>query len=165
MIGAGAPGRWAVLRASLIHGAFDTKNVAMLIRAARFWPAIPVIGGARIKLQPLYVGDVAQAFDALIDGRGPSGSVYTISGPRQERLVDMIRIIQERIGRHVPLVPVPLAPARVMISAVGRLFPFLQLPRQQVEALHDHPMYRYDEAATHLNFSPRTFAEAIKEYI
>jgi NADH dehydrogenase len=165
MIAARAPARWAVLRASLIHGPHDTKNVAMLIRAARHWPAVPVVGGSRVKLQPLYVGDLAAAFHALLEGRGPSGTTYTVSGPRQERLVDMIRSIQDRIGRRAPIIPVPLAPVRMLIGLAARLLPFLDLPVQQVRALHDHPMYRSDAAMAELGFSPRLFAETIGEYL
>ncbi len=161
---AGLP-RWAVLRASLIYGPLDTKNVAMLIRAARHWPLIPVVGGKKIKLQPLYVGDLADAFQGLVEGKGTNGAIYTVSGPRQERLTDMIHIIQDRIGRHVPVIPVPLAPLRPLIVSADRLFPFLNLPVQQIKALHDHPMYRSDEAQRDLDFHPRSFAEGIAQYL
>jgi nucleoside-diphosphate-sugar epimerase len=165
MVGVRAPARWAALRASLLHGPGDNKNVAALVRAARYWPAIPVIGGANIKLQPLYVEDLVSAFDALVARQGPSGATYIVSGPRQERLVDMIRVIQDRIGRYVPLIPVPLAPVQSAIAVADRLLPFLKLPAQQVRALRDHPMYRSDEASRELGFAPRFFAETIAEYL
>lgn len=165
MIAAGAPGRWAALRASLIHGPHDTKNVAALVRAARNWPLIPAPGGNAVKLQPLYVGDLAAAFAALVDGRGPNGAVYTVSGPRQERLVDMIRAIQDRIRRRVPILPIPLGPVRPLVMLADRLLPFLHLPAQQIRALHDHPMYRSDEAMRELGFAPRLFAESLALYL
>ncbi len=165
LIAEGAPGRWAVLRASLLHGAHDTKNVAVLVRAAKHWIAIPVVGGSHVKLQPLYVGDLVQAFDALVAGRGPSGTVYTVSGARQERLVDMIRAIQNKIERHAPLLPIPLAPVRLAIAAADKLLPVLNLPVQQVRALHGHPMYHFDEAGRDLGFAPRLFAESLTDYL
>jgi nucleoside-diphosphate-sugar epimerase len=165
MIAAGAPGRWAALRASLIHGPHDTKNVAALVRAARNWPLIPAPGGSAVKLQPLYVGDLAEAFAALVDGRGPSAAIYTVSGPRQERLVDMIRAIQDRIKRHAPVLPIPLGPVRPLVMLADRLLPFLHLPAQQIRALHGHPMYRSDEAMRELGFTPRLFADSLALYL
>ena len=160
-----APARWAVLRSSLIHGPLDQKNVGMLIRAARYWPLIPVIGGAGVKLQPLYVDDVAKAFIALIGGQGKDQGIYTIAGPRQERLLDMIKAIQAQIKRKVPLMPIPLYPIKLTISIFDALLPFLKLPVQQVKALSNHPMYEYEDAVRDLDFKPRFFAGTLKDYL
>lgn len=160
-----APARWIVLRPSLIHGPGAVTNVGTLIRAVRYWPVIPVVGRSAVRLQPLYTDDLAQAIEAFVCGRGQSGKRYVVSGPRQELLVDMIRMIQERIGRKAPLVPVPLGPVKLAIGAVACVLPFLGLPVQQVKALKCHPMYRWDAAAADLGFDPRTFDETIALYL
>jgi nucleoside-diphosphate-sugar epimerase len=160
-----AQGRWVALRSSLIHGRGDTKNVGMLVRAARRWPAIPVVGASSVKLQPLYVHDLADAFLALLGGRGVPSTRYIVSGPRQERLIDMIRMIQSRVGRFAPLIPIPLEPVRYTVAIADRFFPFLKLPVQQVKAASNHPPYQSDAAHRDLGFSPRSFEAAIADYL
>jgi nucleoside-diphosphate-sugar epimerase len=165
LISSGAPAGWNALRASLVHGPNDTKNVGLLIRAARHWPVIPAIGGDTVLLQPLYVADLAQAFLVLLEGRGAQGAIYTVSGPRQERLSDMIRMIQDRIQRHAPLVSIPVEPVRRAITWADGLLPFLRLPVQQIQNLSNHPPYRSEAAAQALGFRPRKFQDAIADYV
>jgi nucleoside-diphosphate-sugar epimerase len=165
MIAAAGFSRWAILRPSLIYGRHDTKNVAALVRAARFWPIIPAVGGSAVKLQPLYVGDLVNAFESLVEGKGRSGATYTVSGPRQERLLDMIRTIQDCIGRKAPILPVSLTAVRSVITLADRILPFMNLPVQQLRSLHDHPVYRSDDAVRDLGFAPRPFSDGIREYL
>jgi NADH dehydrogenase len=44
-------------------------------------PVLPLIGGGRTKFQPVYVGDLAAAIAAAIDGAGKAGTIYEIGGP------------------------------------------------------------------------------------
>jgi nucleoside-diphosphate-sugar epimerase len=160
-----APSRCACLRASLVHGPGDSKNVATLIRAARYWPVIPVIGAGVVKLQPLYLADLAAAFTSLLHGKGTSGSRYTVCGPRQELLIDMIKIVQCRLQRHVPLLRIPIGPTKQIITVADRLLPFLQLPVQQIQSFGLHPPYDATEAQRDLDFKARSFAEAVADYV
>ena len=160
-----APARWIALRSSLIHGHGDTKNVGMLIRAVRRWPAIPVVGVSTVTLQPLYVHDLADAFMALLAGSGVPSTRYIVSGPRQERLIDMIRMIQSRVGRRAPLIPIPLEPVRYTVALADRLLPFLKLPVQQIQAASNHPPYQFEAAQRDLGFNPRSFEDAIADYL
>ena len=54
-----------ILRPSIIFGpedGFFNKFAEM----ARFFPALPLIGGGRTRFQPVFVGDVAQAIVAAL---------------------------------------------------------------------------------------------------
>ena len=44
-------------------------------------PVLPLIGGGRTPLQPVFVGDVAAAVAAAVDGAVPGGRVYELGGP------------------------------------------------------------------------------------
>ena len=48
---------------------------------ARFSPFLPLIGGGRTRLQPVYVGDVAAAIAAACAGQAKPGTVYELGGP------------------------------------------------------------------------------------
>ena len=153
------------LRSSLLYGPGDDKNVATLIHAVRRWPAIPVLGMSHVKLQPLYVQDLAKAFGSLLEGRGRNGNMYVIAGPRQEYLADMIRILQQRVKRTVPLMPVPLAPLRVVVGLIDRVFPFLKLPSQQIRALHSHRPYDSSDVKSDLGVSLTRFEDGVAAFV
>ena len=154
---------FAILRSSLIYGAHEKGNVARLIEAARAWPLIPIPGGHRTKLQPLYVDDLC---GAIVSGASVSSNeVYVLSGPRQERLWDMVRMICTRLDRSPTLVAIPLLPLQIAARAISVLPISGSLPIQQISTLHDHPAWVSDKAMRELDFAPRTFAEGIARYI
>ena len=57
-----------IMRPSLIFGP-DDSYFNLMASLSRFFPVMPLIGG-KSKFQPVYVGDVAQAFALAADGRG-----------------------------------------------------------------------------------------------
>ena len=152
------------LRSSLIYGPFDSNNVAKLVGAVRRWPVIPVPGGKRVLLQPLYVEDLCDvicraAFDSDVKG------AFVVAGPRQERLWDMLRIIQHALSRNQLLVPVSLSLLQWASSLMTRVAPWLPLPMQQINTLHEHPPWSSEQATHALAFSPRFFADGIARYL
>jgi uncharacterized protein YbjT (DUF2867 family) len=48
---------------------------------ARFAPALPLIGGGHTRFQPVYVGDVAEAIAAAVEGKAKPGTAYELGGP------------------------------------------------------------------------------------
>jgi NADH dehydrogenase len=69
-----------ILRPSIVFGpedAFFNRFAAM----ARISPLLPLIGGGKTKFQPVFVGDLAAAITAVIDGAGKPGTVYELGGP------------------------------------------------------------------------------------
>ncbi len=69
-----------ILRPSIMFGpddAFFNRFAAM----ARLSPALPLIGGGRTRLQPVFAGDVAAAVVAALEGRAVAGTTYELGGP------------------------------------------------------------------------------------
>jgi nucleoside-diphosphate-sugar epimerase len=152
------------LRSSLIYGPLDSNNVAKLIGAVKRWPVIPVPGGRAVLLQPLYVDDLCDAicraaFDANVNGS------FVVAGPRQEKLWDMLRIIQHALSRNQLLVPVSLGLLQRTSSILTRVAPWLPLPMQQINTLHNHPPWSSEQARDALGFSPRFFMDGIAQYL
>lgn len=153
--------RWTILQPALLYGRHDRKNVAALVRMVRRWPVVPVLGPGLVKLQPLHVLDLCDVIGAVLRGAGRNHGAYILAGPRQEYLVDMIRQIQLRIGRHRPLLPVPLQPVQGAIRCLGRLLPWARLPVQQIAHLHAHPPWDTGAARSDLRFAPCVFADGL----
>lgn len=128
-----------IMRPSILFGpedSFFNRFAAM----ATLVPALPLIGGGDTKMQPAYVGDVAEAI-AKVLGQGTSGEVYELGGPQTYSFKELMQFMLEALGRKKFLLPVPW-PAANAIGFVGELsgyLPFVKpaLTRDQVLSLRD----------------------------
>jgi len=101
-----------VFRPSIAFGPEDdffNKFAAM----ARISPALPLIGGGKTRFQPVFVGDVAAAVDAALEGRAKPGTIYELGGPEVKTFEELMRMVLAETGRRRLLVPLPFALARV----------------------------------------------------
>ena len=112
-----------IVRPSAMFGPGDAL-FGTLADIARRSPVLPLIGGGRTRLQPVYVEDVAEAIVRILADRGTAGRTYELAGPRVYTLRELVGITLRLIGRRRPLVPVPFAVAK----AQAWLFEFLPNP-------------------------------------
>ncbi len=87
-----------ILRPSIVFGAEDTF-FNRFADMARMSPLMPLIGGGRTRFQPVYVGDVATAIAAAVDGKGKPGTVYELGGPEVITFRKLLDRTQEWAGR------------------------------------------------------------------
>jgi uncharacterized protein YbjT (DUF2867 family) len=69
-----------ILRPSLVFGPED-QLFNRFAALAGFSPFLPLIGGGRTRLQPVYAGDVAEAIAVACAGQGKPHTVYELGGP------------------------------------------------------------------------------------
>ncbi len=122
-----------ILRPSIVFGPEDDffNRFAGL---AQMSPALPLIGGGETKFQPVFVGDVAQAVMAAVDGRTKPGAAYELGGPSVKSFRDLMEFVLETTGRKRLLVPLPFGLARLQ-AKVLQLLPKPMLTVDQVELL------------------------------
>jgi uncharacterized protein YbjT (DUF2867 family) len=101
-----------ILRPSVVFGPEDqfTNRFAAL---ARLSPALPLIGGGLTKMQPVYVGDVADAVADAVDGKTKAGATYELGGPEVLTMREIMDIILATIERRRMLVPLPFGLAKL----------------------------------------------------
>jgi NADH dehydrogenase len=111
---AAVPGA-VILRPSVIFGPEDqfTNRFASM---ARFLPVLPLIGGGHNKLQPVFVGDVAEAIIAGLDGRAKAGQTYEIGGPQAVSFKSFLEYVLKETGRRRVPLPIPFWAARIQAS-------------------------------------------------
>lgn len=119
-----------IIRPSVVFGPEDDffNRFASL---ARFSPALPVF---KTRFQPVYVGDVADAFVAVLRDPVTAGKVYELGGPRVIAFRELMQIMLREIGRKRALVPLPLSIARLEAFFLEML-PVPPLTRDQVKLL------------------------------
>ncbi len=87
-----------VFRPSVIFGPEDSfLNLFALL--AKFLPVI-VLACPRARFQPVYVGDVVQAFLAALDERESRGKRYELGGPKQTTLRELVKTVCAITGRR-----------------------------------------------------------------
>jgi uncharacterized protein YbjT (DUF2867 family) len=135
-----------ILRPSVVFGPEDDffNRFGAL---SRFLPIIPLFAGGQTRLQPVYVGDVAQATAIALAGEARSAAIYELGGPQVMTLREAAELVLATVERRRLLVGVPLGPSRVLASLTSfasraslGLFPtLLTTSRDQVELLaHDN---------------------------
>jgi uncharacterized protein YbjT (DUF2867 family) len=96
-----------ILRPSVVFGEED-RFFNPIGRAIQLLPFAPVVLG-RMHVQPVYVGDVADAIMAAIARPDAAGGLYELGGPRVWTMRDIVQWVNEATHRHKRLVPVPAA--------------------------------------------------------
>jgi NADH dehydrogenase len=109
----------SIVRPSLVFGQEDqffNRFAAM----AQVLPFMPVIAGDT-KMQPVYVGDVADAIMAALLGGDTAGEIYELGGPRVLTFREILAYILTVTRRKRRLVNIPLSIARFQASFAEKL--------------------------------------------
>jgi uncharacterized protein YbjT (DUF2867 family) len=112
-----------IVRPSAMFGPGDAL-FGTLADIIRLLPVVPLIGGGRARLQPVYVEDVAEAIVRMLADRGSAGRTYELAGPGVYTLRELVGFALRLIDKRRLLVPVPFAVAEIQ----ARLFEFLPSP-------------------------------------
>jgi NADH dehydrogenase len=122
-----------IVRPSIVFGpedSFFNRFAAM----ATVSPVLPLIGGGKTRFQPVFVGDVAAAVDAILAGRARAGTTYELGGPEVRTFEELMQLMLHEIGRKRLLVSVPFALARLQALFL-EIMPKPLLTRDQVRLL------------------------------
>lgn len=92
-----------VFRPSVIFGAGDSF-LSMFAKLLGFAPVLP-LGHGRARFQPVWVGDVADAFIAAIGNTATFGQAYDLCGPRVYTLRELVEYTAEQTGRRARIIP------------------------------------------------------------
>jgi NADH dehydrogenase len=152
-----------ILRPSIVFGPEDNffNRFASL---ARILPFMPVIEGAT-RMQPVYVGDVAEAVLAALRSDAAIGKTYELGGPKPWLFVDLLAYILKTTDRNRPLVnmPVPLVrlQARVLENLPGKL-----LTRDQLKMLGRDNVVASDALGlSDLGIDPTAVEQVVPDYL
>lgn len=100
-----------VFRPSVVFGPGD-HFMNMFASLARFFPILP-LAGSDAKMQPVYVGDVAQAVATALERSDLCDKAFDLAGPKVYTLGELVRLAARWSGRPRPVVPLPLAIGRI----------------------------------------------------
>ncbi len=157
-----------ILRPSVIFGPED-NFFNQFATMARFAPALPLIGNGVTKLQPVFVGDVAEAIAKLVDAGEATGRIYELGGPDVMTLKALLEYVLATTGRKRLLVNIPWAAARALASVL-QLVPGKLLTTDQIELLKtDNVVSKTAQSQQRtlqgLGLTPRSITSIVPSYL
>ena len=117
-----------IVRPSVVFGPEDdffNRFGAMAARA----PLLPLIGGGKTRLQPVFVADVAAAVATALEDSTAAGQTFELGGPAVYSFEDLMQLVLQVTGRKRALVALPIGLANVlgsvgdMIGSLGLIAP------------------------------------------
>lgn len=102
-----------IMRPSILFGEEDqffNRFAAM----AGLSPVLPLIGGGKTRMQPVYAGDVAAAIKVAISWPEAMGRTYELGGAGVYSFKELMELMLSDIGRRRALVPVPFPMAEAL---------------------------------------------------
>ena len=114
---------WTIFQPSVIFGREDSfLNLFAMLE--RMLPLI-ALACANARFQPVFVGDVAQAFARALDTDATRGQRYRLCGPKIYTLRELVAYVGELTGHERPILPLGPAmsdlQARVLECLPGKL--------------------------------------------
>ena len=119
---------WTIFRPSVIFG--DGGEFVSFTKKLTPPVVAPMPGGGKTKFQPIWVEDLAPMLaDAVEDSS--TNEIYEIGGPEVLTLAEVAKLSR---GGNVTIIPVPMALAKVGMTAAGPV-PFIPFGPDQARSL------------------------------
>ncbi len=150
-----------ILHPTMIYGAQGEDNVQRLAALIRRLPFIPLPGGGRSLVQPIYQDDVTRCIRAALarDWTGPESIV--IAGPEPIAYADFVRAIAQAIGIRRPVIGVP-APVVMALARLAPLIPGLpRVDRPELRRLLEDKAFDIGPMRRELGIEPIPLADGL----
>jgi NADH dehydrogenase len=153
-----------IFRPSVLFGPDDSLFTA-LAGLTRQSPALPLFGMGRAKLQPVFVGNVAEACVRALADPSTRGKVYELGGPRIYTYKALMELVVDQVGKRRALVPVPFFAWNILAGLLSVLAN-PPLTRDQVTLMkRDNVVSETALALDDLGIDPTPVEEILPTYI
>jgi uncharacterized protein YbjT (DUF2867 family) len=153
-----------ILRPSVIFGPED-DFFNRFAEMARFAPALPLIDGGNVKMQPVYVGDVAEAICRALNDPSHAGQTYELGGPDVMSLREIMQYTLACSGQKRLLAPLPSFLAS-FAARFMELLPNAPLTRDQLKQLgQDNVVHADTNGLDAFGISPTPVEAIVPRYL
>jgi uncharacterized protein YbjT (DUF2867 family) len=155
-----------VLRAAIVVGAggISWEITRQLVKNL---PAMVVPRWASTRTQPIAIDDVVRYLAGVVGNEGAKGRTFEIGGADQLSYLDMLQqAAEETLGRHVPIVPVPVLTPRLSsywISLVTSVDP--TTGRNLIDSMSNEVVQRDYAIRDLVPGRPLTYREAVRRAV
>lgn len=154
---------YTIFRPSIIFGPKD-DFVNKLAGYIKGYPAVPVIGDGKYRLQPIAADDVARCFAMALEMPETVGKIYEICGRDRLTYNEMLDTIGRVLGKsHVAKIPNPLGIMKLVVPLLQG-FSFFPITMDQILMLVEENICDGVWRET-FSFDPQRFEEGISAYL
>ena len=133
-------------RPSVVFGPED-KFLNMFAQLQAVLPVL-ALGGVQTKFQPVFVGDVAQAFVQALENIDTIGQIYELIGPTVYSMKELLHLAGVYSGHPRPVIELPAALARI------QAFMLEHVPGGPIMSRDNLDSMKVDNVATGRHFTP-----------
>jgi NADH dehydrogenase len=154
---------YGVLRPSWIYGPGD-HSMNRFVSFCRHLPVVPVIGDGRTPVHPAYVKDVARAVADLVRREDARATVLELGGPERLTMDQVIRTIQQVIGKRRPLLHHPPGLMKLLVRPMA-LMPKPILSPDAIDFITYPVEIDPRPAFEYFGFPFRKLADGLRDYL
>jgi uncharacterized protein YbjT (DUF2867 family) len=155
---------WTIFRPSIIFGRGD-EFISVLAGMIRRFPAVPVLGDGRYRLQPVPVEHIAQGFSRAIHTPTAVRQTYEAAGPSAYSFIEILDSIGQALGRRrVRKLHVPLGPVKALTRTLQWL-PLYPVTMDQIAMLEEESVTNPSAFYTDFGITPETFDAGLRRLL
>jgi NADH dehydrogenase len=153
-----------ILRPSVMFGPED-MFFNQLAALSRVMPILPLFGTGDVKVQPVYVDDVAEAVAKVLATEAAKGNTYELGGPRAYTYKALLQLLLKQLGRRRLLTPFPYF-AWELLAALTAPLPHRPISRDQVVLMkRDNVVGSQALGFPDLGIAPRPVEDVLPSYL
>jgi uncharacterized protein YbjT (DUF2867 family) len=122
-----------IFRPSFVFGK-DGGALPTFIRLARLAPVTPIVGPGTLRLQPIWVEDVAEYFARAVDLGAAANRTFELGGPDAPTWNEFWERLKRALGSRRPSIHVPVGLMRIQAALTEKL-PGAPVTRDQLTML------------------------------
>ena len=151
-----------MLHPTMIYGAEGEDNVQRLARLLRRLPFVPLPGGGRSLVRPIYQDDVTRSIRAALDAAWHRPETIVLAGADRLSYADFVRAIAKAAGLPAPrILPLPAWMLQAAAPATRLLPGVPTVRRAEVQRLLEDKTFGIEAMKRQLGITPIGLAEGL----
>ena len=150
----------AIFRVPMILGR-DAPAVNQLKKLLRS-PAAPLVRGGRVRVQPVWEGDVLGAIEWALLHSGTPLRTMNLVGPDVLPYAELLRRAGRKLGRRPMILPIPRGPLRAALGVLGRFSPSFAAARDVFDVIFYEHLCGDEEARSVMDIPRAGVDEALR---
>ena len=138
------------------------KRLLPIFKASFF---VPLFGDGSTKFQPVFIDDVSQAIDKVINNNIIGKNIYELAGPRIFSYKEFFNHISNFLSKTRVLVPIPMAVIKPMIN-IAEKTPISPLTSEQLTLFEkDNLLVNVDKSFQNLDINPQDTLQILRNIV
>lgn len=151
---------YTIIRPTMIYGNHQDKNIHKLVKIVNKYPIVPVIGKGYGLMQPIYAKDLAKVIVGAYMNSVSIKKAYNVAGREPIRLIEIMKLICEGLGKRRVLVNIPY-PMALAAGYIGEWINNELVNIERIQRLGEDKVFSFDKASNDLGFAPIDFKQGI----